>query len=157
MNLSRCRQLHRGPLGGTWIRALHPRHAANPLNVAHTPTHASRFNPGTVADPAFEILYLAQDATVALFDAQALLGSLPPRVGEGTGSGRLVLTLRRSPLLGFPVPNLTAEVRRSASFDRQEPFSKRVGNARPAARHTLGHLVMVVVQSAFDQVKDHPA
>jgi hypothetical protein len=31
-----------------------------------------------VADPAFEILYLAEDATVALFEVQALLGSAYP-------------------------------------------------------------------------------
>jgi hypothetical protein len=46
----------------------------NPLGTAHTPTHATRFNPGSPADPAFEILYLAEDATVALFEVQALLG-----------------------------------------------------------------------------------
>lgn len=52
--------------------------SGNPLSTAHTPTHASRFNPGTPADPAFEILYLAEDATLALFEVQALLGSAYP-------------------------------------------------------------------------------
>lgn len=78
MNLARCGQLHLRPFQGTWIRALHPRHLANPLGTAHTTTHATRFNPGTPADPAFEILYLAEDATVALFEVQALLGSAYP-------------------------------------------------------------------------------
>jgi hypothetical protein len=78
MNLAACRHLHRRSLHGTWIRALHPRHLANPLGTAHTPTHATRFNPGTLTDPAFEILYLAEDATVALFEVQALLGSAYP-------------------------------------------------------------------------------
>jgi hypothetical protein len=78
MNLSQCRQLQHRRLRGTWIRALHPRHIANPLSAAHTPTHASRFSPGTMADPAFEILYLAEDPTVALFEVQALLGSAYP-------------------------------------------------------------------------------
>ena len=75
MNLAPCRHLHRHPLRGTWIRALHPRYVANPLGTAHTTTHATRFNPGTVADPAFEILYLTEHASVALFEEQALLGS----------------------------------------------------------------------------------
>ena len=75
MNLAQCRHLHRRALHGTWIRALHPRYLTNPLGTAHTTTHATRFNPGTPADPAFEILYLAEDATVALFEVQALLGS----------------------------------------------------------------------------------
>jgi hypothetical protein len=51
---------------------------ANPLGTAHTRTHSTRFNPGTVADPAFEILYLAEDITVTLFEVQALLGSAYP-------------------------------------------------------------------------------
>ncbi|MGH7170565.1 MAG: RES family NAD+ phosphorylase [Gemmataceae bacterium] len=78
MNLTQGGRLHRRPLQGTWIRALHPRYLANPLGTAHTTTHASRFNPGTPADPAFEMLYLAEDASVALFEVQALLGSAYP-------------------------------------------------------------------------------
>lgn len=78
MNLGQCGHLHRRPLQGTWIRALHPRFLANPLATAHSPTHATRFSPGTPADPAFEILYLAEDAAVALFEVQALLGSAYP-------------------------------------------------------------------------------
>src|SRR5581483_1392095 len=78
MNLAGCATLARRSLRGTWIRALHPRFLANPLGTAHTRTHATRFNPGTTADPAFEILYLAEDATVALFEVQALLGSAYP-------------------------------------------------------------------------------
>jgi hypothetical protein len=78
MNLSQCQNLQRRPLHGTWIRALHPKYFANPLSAAHTPTQASRFSPGTLADPAFEILYLAEDTTVALFEVQALLGSAYP-------------------------------------------------------------------------------
>jgi hypothetical protein len=54
---------------------LHPKYLANPLATAHTRTHPTRFNPGTPPDPAFEILYLAEDAVVALFEVQALLGS----------------------------------------------------------------------------------
>jgi hypothetical protein len=75
MKLSQCGKLHRRALTGTWIRALHPKYLANPLGTAHTTTHATRFNPGTPGDPAFEILYLAGAATVALFEVQALLGS----------------------------------------------------------------------------------
>lgn len=78
MKLAQCGHLRRRPLHGTWIRALHPRYVANPLGTVHTTTHATRFNPGTPADPAFEILYLAEDASVALFEVQALLGSAYP-------------------------------------------------------------------------------
>ncbi len=77
-HLSQCAHLRRRPVRGTWIRALHPRFLTGPLGTAHTPTHATRFNPGTTADPGFEILYLAEDATVAHFEVQALLGSAYP-------------------------------------------------------------------------------
>lgn len=78
MNLPQCAHLQRRSLHGIWFRALHPRYLANPLGTAHTRTHASRFNPGTPADPAFELLYLAENTTVALFEVQALLGSAYP-------------------------------------------------------------------------------
>ena len=78
MNLAQCVHLHRYQLQGTWIRALHPNYVANPLGTAHAPTHATRFNPGTAADPGFEILYLAENALVARFEVQALLGSTYP-------------------------------------------------------------------------------
>jgi len=78
MNLSQCRHLRRRALRGPWIRALHPGHLANPLGTDHTPTHATRFNPGTPVDSAFEILYLAEEPTLALFEVQALLGSAYP-------------------------------------------------------------------------------
>jgi RES domain-containing protein len=78
MNLPQCARLQRRPLHGTWFRALHPKFLANPLGTAHTPAISTRFNPGTAADPAFEILYLAENDMVALFEVQALLGSSYP-------------------------------------------------------------------------------
>lgn len=38
-------------------------------------TIASRFSPASPADPGFEILYLAENHLVAMFEAQALFGS----------------------------------------------------------------------------------
>src|SRR5580765_4854932 len=78
MNLSQCRFLHRRSLHGSWIRALHPRYVTNPISTGHTKTNSTRFNAGTTFDPGFEILYLAEDRTVALFEVQALLGSAYP-------------------------------------------------------------------------------
>jgi RES domain-containing protein len=81
MNLTACRSLTAGPLTGTWFRGLNPRYSASPLATAHTATVPGRYNGGTVAHPAFEVLYLAEDHVVALFEVQALLGSpLPPAV-----------------------------------------------------------------------------
>jgi len=78
MNLFACRHLQRRRVQAVWIRALHPKYRANPLATAQTTTTTTRYNPGTFADPGFEILYLAEDNTVALFEVQALLGSAYP-------------------------------------------------------------------------------
>jgi hypothetical protein len=67
------------PLTGTWYRAIQPQFWQRSLQTSHTKTLSSRFNPGRAASPQFEILYLAENHLVALFEVQALLGSpLPP-------------------------------------------------------------------------------
>jgi len=48
------------------------------LATAHTATIPGRFNAGNPARPGFEVLYFAEDHTVALFEVQALLGSPYP-------------------------------------------------------------------------------
>jgi hypothetical protein len=70
-----CPKLGRHQLIGVWVRALHPKYALNPTATAHTPNYPSRFSPGNPADPAFEVLYLAENPLVASFEVQALLGS----------------------------------------------------------------------------------
>jgi hypothetical protein len=49
--------------------------ASSPLGTSHTKTIPTRFNGGVRASPQFEILYLAENHQVALFEVQALLGS----------------------------------------------------------------------------------
>jgi RES domain-containing protein len=71
MNASRVHALATTPLAGTWYRALDPRYLGSALGTAHTKSANSRFS----AAFGFDVLYLAETATVALFEAQALLGS----------------------------------------------------------------------------------
>jgi RES domain-containing protein len=78
VKLARGRSLARRPLVGTWYRALRPHHATTPLAGSHTATMPGRFNPGTIARPAFPVVYLAEDHLVALFEVSALLGSPLP-------------------------------------------------------------------------------
>jgi hypothetical protein len=63
------------PESGTWFRAIQPHFLTTALSTAHTSAIPSRFNIGSAASPQFEILYLAENHMVALFEVQALLGS----------------------------------------------------------------------------------
>jgi RES domain-containing protein len=72
MNLGNCGSLKIRPLTGTWYRAIQPQHLPTALQTSHTKRFPSRFNEG---HNLFEILYLAEDQIVALFEVQALLGS----------------------------------------------------------------------------------
>jgi RES domain-containing protein len=72
VNLGNCGRLPIRPLTGTWYRAIQPQHQQTALQTRHTKRFPSRFNEG---HNLFEILYLAEDHIVALFEVQALLGS----------------------------------------------------------------------------------
>ena len=75
MNIAQCSTLAQTAMRGTWYRAVDPRFLASALSTLHTATTPSRFSPARVAAPAFEILYLAENPLVALFEARALFGS----------------------------------------------------------------------------------
>jgi hypothetical protein len=61
-----------------WYRALQPQHWPTGLATAHTTRIPSRYSPATNAQPAFPVLYLAEDHQIALFEVGALLGSPLP-------------------------------------------------------------------------------
>ncbi len=96
MNLAPCRDLPRHNLVGTWYRAVDPRFLATALSTAHTSRISSRFSPATPAQPAFEILYLAENPLVTLFEAQALFGSPSTPGGLVPHPGRPLVTLPMS-------------------------------------------------------------
>jgi len=75
MNLWACGQLSTSPETQTWYRAIQPQFWTTALQTSQTTTFPTRFNEGANAHPQFEILYLAEDHQLALFEAQALLGS----------------------------------------------------------------------------------
>jgi len=87
MNLAACPHLPQSPLTGTWYRAIQPQHWQTSLQTAHTTTIPSRFNDGNQAVPGFEILYLAENPMVALFEVQSLFGS-PTSPGTVLASSR---------------------------------------------------------------------
>ena len=75
MNTASCPSLHTRSESGTWFRAIQPHFLSTALNTSHTKTISSRFNVGASTKPQFELLYLAENHMVALFEVQALLGS----------------------------------------------------------------------------------
>lgn len=76
MNKAACLSLPTQPESGTvWFRSIQLQHLATALGTSHTKTIPSRFNVGVPAAPQYEILYLAENHMVALFEVQALLGS----------------------------------------------------------------------------------
>src|SRR5262249_45440760 len=80
VNLRACRTLATSALTGTWYRAIELPYWSGRLATGHTTSVRPRFSAGSPERPGFEILYLAEDHEVALFEVRALLGS--PLPGE---------------------------------------------------------------------------
>jgi RES domain-containing protein len=74
MRLSACHRLRLGRLTGTWYRAIQQEHWKTRLSARHTITFTGRFSAGSSIEPAYQILYLAQNHQLALFEVRALLG-----------------------------------------------------------------------------------
>ena len=74
MRPSGAGDLSGGPVSGTWFRAVRTIHLRSPLQTVHTQTVPSRFHAARVR-PGFQILYLAEDPIVSLYEVGAMLGS----------------------------------------------------------------------------------
>jgi hypothetical protein len=78
VKLAACRLLDRLPLTGIWYRAIRLKFWDSLLATTHTATIPGRFNAGNSERPGFEVLYLAEDHRVVMFEIEALLGSSYP-------------------------------------------------------------------------------
>jgi hypothetical protein len=76
MKLSACRRLTRRPIHAIWYRAIATKHWKTALQTEHTPPVTTRFSPGRAGRTPFEILYLAENPVVALYEVGAIVG--PP-------------------------------------------------------------------------------
>jgi hypothetical protein len=76
MKLRACGRLRLQPINATWYRAISTEHWKSALTTAHTSSVTTRFNPGPAAKIPFEILYLAENQIVALYEVGAIFG--PP-------------------------------------------------------------------------------
>jgi hypothetical protein len=73
VNTVACGILPRSAVVGTWYRVVPRPFSSYALAHAHTKTAPSRFNEG---HGAFSTLYFCEDPLVAMFEVEALLGSL---------------------------------------------------------------------------------
>jgi RES domain-containing protein len=64
-----------GPESRIWYRAIQTHFLPTALATRHTRTISSRFSGATPASPGHEVLYLAENHSIALLEAQALLGT----------------------------------------------------------------------------------
>ena len=79
MNLVGVGALPVAPENRPWFRAIQAKYWPSALATTPTSSSPTRFNEGATARPRFQILYLAENHLVALYEVQALLGSpLPP-------------------------------------------------------------------------------
>ena len=78
MNLGASPNLRRGPMTGTWYRAVPSQHWNTLNQTVHSRIYPRRFNGGTAANPSFEAVYLAENFVVALFEAEAVFGAPVP-------------------------------------------------------------------------------
>jgi hypothetical protein len=76
VKLTACASLSLTPEKRTWYRAINPKHAPNFVSATHTKNVASRFSPGPNTLRPFEILYFSESHQVALYEVEALLGSI---------------------------------------------------------------------------------
>jgi hypothetical protein len=80
VNLTACGALPTTPENGTWYRLIPPVHYPTALSSAHSKPVRSRWNAGSLLDPAaqFASLYFGDSPLVAQFEVGAMLGSLTP-------------------------------------------------------------------------------
>src|SRR5438105_14622423 len=98
MRLGACPKLPRGPESRFWFRALEPQCAQAPLASAHTTANPSRFSPGPLGLQPFQILYLTENALIALLEVEALLGS-PQKANVVSDPNKSWLTINVQVLL----------------------------------------------------------
>jgi RES domain-containing protein len=158
VNIGACTSLSGISVRGTWYRAVDPRFLATALSTSHTPTTPSRFSPGRPGAPAFEILYLAENPMVAMFEARALFGSPTTPGGVVPHPARPLVTL---PILVSltAVADLT-DAGEAASVDtnaqeltgdwrsyanRMPPVSPPAPHSGVPPTHSLGHALHTLV------------
>ena len=101
-------RLRRTSHSGTWYRAVTPHLVERAIITTHTRTIASRFSGASHSEPGFEILYLAENHLVAMFEVQALLGSPLSPTGIATYPSKsfssIAISVQLTDVVDFTIP-----------------------------------------------------
>jgi RES domain-containing protein len=105
MKLAACKRLGLQSINGIWYRAIAAMHWKTALRTDQTAQIPGRFNPGKAGTAPFEVLYLAENQLVALYEVQAIFG--PPHQAIANPFERKRITVDTSVRLSS-VADLTA-------------------------------------------------
>jgi len=150
MKLSVCKRLALRPIHATWYRAIAARHWETALKTDHTSEVTTRFNPGKSATTPFEILYLAENQVVALYEVGALLGPPHRAIADPSQSKTLIIDVSvalnsvadltdpsQRDLIGGSVQELTGNW---DTYNPGEAPTQQLGSALFATKNVEGFL-----------------
>jgi hypothetical protein len=149
MRLAACERLALHPVNAKWYRAILPEYWKTALGTSHTATTRSRFSPGVAAEVPFEMLYLADSPTVALYEVRAQFGPADRPIVNPYQTKWSVLDVdvrlhsvadltnpAQWKRLGTSAQELTGEWR--VSYPRNDAPTQRLGAALSATRDIEG-------------------
>jgi RES domain-containing protein len=152
MNLAACKRLTLQSINGTWYRAISARHWKTALRTDQTAQIPGRFNPGIAAKTPFEILYLAENQLVALYEVQAIFGPPEQPVAYPPKSKTLTVdtSVRLRSVADLTIPDQqilleTSTQELTGNWDTYAPGdapTQRLGSALFSTRNVEGFLAI---------------
>jgi hypothetical protein len=153
MKLAACQRFPRQAVHAKWYRAIPAEHWKTALSVAHTPQTRSRYNPGDASEIPFELIYLAENQAVALYEVGAVYGPTDRPIADPLRSKMLIIDVdarlssivdltnpRHHKSLGTSVQELTGDWR--VSYPLADAPTQRLGSALFATENVEGFLTI---------------
>ena len=153
MRLAACERLTLQPVNAKWYRAISAEHWKTALSTAHSPETRTRYSPGDAAADPFEVIYLAENQAVALYEVGAAYGPTDRPIANPSRSKMLIIDVdvrlssivdltipRHHKSLGTSAQELTGDWR--ASYPRADAPTQRLGSALFATEEIEGFLAI---------------
>jgi RES domain len=143
-----CRSIH-----AKWYRAISAVHWKTALSTAHSSNSRSRYNPGDAAEIPCEIIYLAENPTVALYEVKAILGPFDRPIADPRRSKTMIIDVdvRLSSIVDLTNPRHHKSLATSAqeltgdweaSYPLADAPTQRLGSALFATEDVEGFLAI---------------
>jgi RES domain-containing protein len=106
MKLAACGRLPRRAIHAKWYRAISTTHLKTALSTAHSSLARSRYNPVDAAEVPFEIIYLAENQAVALYEVEAVYGPADRPIADPLRSKMLIIDVdvRLGSIIDLTIP-----------------------------------------------------